>query len=148
MLSRASIAASARSGMVRARRPSRTMHSSSAIADTDSTTSLDGRLAQQLLERRASVAAPQSSERARRRSRYRPITIAEETDQEGDDLRGAASAEAGRGPNARIGMLSSGPRTLGGRGACTLAAASTATASVGPCTIAREIIPDTTCPAS
>ena len=97
MLSRASIAASVRSGVVR-----------------------------------ASVAASQSSERARRRTRDRPITIVEETDQERYGLgeRRAQRQAAAQMPGSAC--CSSAPRTLVGWGACTLAAASTATTSVGP----------------
>ncbi len=74
------------------------------------------RLAQQLLEARASVAASQSSERARCRARHRPIAIFEETYQEGYDLRGAAGAAAGGGPNARIGVLQQRTEHAGGQG--------------------------------
>ena len=148
MLSRASIAAPARSGVVRARRPSRTMHSSSAIADTDSTTSLDGASRNNFLSAgRASLRPSRPSAHAaefatiRSRSPRRPISRTMTS-----GIRRAQRQAPARTPGSAC--CSSEPRVSAGRAECNRAAAATAIASVGPCTIAREIIPDTTCPAS
>lgn len=61
-----------------------------------------GLLGEQLLEGRTGFVATQSSERARRRARDRPVVVAEQTKENGHDFRDAASTTAGSDPHNRI----------------------------------------------
>lgn len=143
MLSRASSTADAKAGLSRASRPSRTMHSSSPIAATASTISLEGCSRSSFLRAgRASLRPIRPRAHAAELATVRSWSPSKPTRRVMTSGRGRAQRQAAARATGS-GCRNSDPRTSAGRVAFIWAAAVAAITSVGPCTTARPIIPDT-----